>query len=58
MSDMRDAIYIECWFLISNVIVKVNFLKFAEISKDIYEMVAFSAFLMLNLNDVVYFNKN
>ena len=58
MTDMRYAIYIECWLLKNNVIVKVDFLKFAEISKDIYEMVAFSAFLMLNLNDVVYFNKN
>jgi hypothetical protein len=58
LSPNHDTIYIECWFYKSNFILKVDFLKFATFCSDKFIMVAFTAFLQLNINDVEYFNKN
>jgi hypothetical protein len=45
MSIMKDAICVYVWFTSSNIIVTVDFLKFAAISVNKFEMVVFTAFL-------------
>ena len=57
-SPMNDTIYLECWFLEYNVILKVDCLKFTALSKDKFECIVFMSHLELNLENLEYFNKN
>jgi hypothetical protein len=59
LSEMKTTIFVYVWFIESNKIYAVDYLKFAKISLNDFEMVVFTAFLQLNIRDVKFFqNKN
>ena len=47
LSSTKNTIYVRCWFPSLNVLITVDFLKMAQFADD-FEMVALSAFVMLN----------
>ena len=47
LSSSKNTIYVSCWFPSLNVLITVDFLKMAHFADD-FEMVALSAFVMLN----------
>jgi hypothetical protein len=47
---------VELWFLDSNLLLKIEVLKFAAISGSAFEKVALAAFLQLNIDDVEFIN--
>jgi hypothetical protein len=52
---MKTTIFLYVWFIDSNKIYAVDYLKIAKISINDFEMVVFTAFIQLNIRDVKFF---
>ena len=48
LSQMQKLIYVRCWFPSENVALKVDVLKLKAFGADVFEMVAFCAFVQIN----------
>jgi hypothetical protein len=57
-SEKMDALYLDVWFCEQNEVVQIDILKVASFCKDKFEMVAITAFLQMNIDDVEFLSKD
>ena len=58
LSEKQDALYQDFWFCKQNEVVQIDILKVASFCKDKFEMVAITAFLQMNIDDVEFLSKD
>jgi hypothetical protein len=57
LRNNNTSLFLWVWFMTSNIIYTIDFLKVARICGEKFIMVTFTAFLQINIDDVEFFYK-
>ena len=57
LHHQNSAIFMWVWFKALNIILPINYLMVAKVCGNVFNMVTFTAFMQLNIQDVEFFSK-